>query len=99
MAKANAKNVQCCFFYIVLYLPQNRTIADVVLRHFDLHFQGETFSCFAFAIEIEQRQWMSRTDLPRVALRGVARGVRVLSTRQHTNKQNVTHCLKITLQF
>ena len=42
-------------------------IADVVLHHSDLHFQGQTFSCYAFPIKIVQWQWMSPADLPRLA--------------------------------
>ena len=32
-------------------LPSNGTIAIVVLRDLDFHFQGETFSCYAFVIK------------------------------------------------
>ena len=35
---------------------------NVVLR--DLHFQGQTFSCYAFAINKLHMQRMSPTDLP-----------------------------------
>ena len=42
----------------------------------DLNFQGQTFSCYAFAIKKWNKQRMSTADLPRLARprRGVALG-------------------------
>ena len=39
-------------FYRFLYLTSNDIIADVVLHQFDLHFQGQTFFSYSFAIKI-----------------------------------------------
>ena len=50
-------------FYI---LPSSDTIADVVLHHFQLHFQGQTFLCYSFAIEVVQWRWMSPQELARL---------------------------------
>ena len=49
----------CNVFYRFWYLPSNGTSANVVLHHVDLDFQGQVFSCYAFAIKIAQRQRMS----------------------------------------
>ena len=57
MVKAGAKMYNV--FYIFLYLPSNATIADVVIHHFDLHFQGRSFSCYALALNIVQWQRIS----------------------------------------
>ena len=43
-------------FYRFWYLPRNDTNADVVIHHFDVHFQDPAFSFSAFAITIVQ-QW------------------------------------------
>ena len=39
-------------FYSDWYLPRNGTIANLVLCDFYLNFQGQTFSCYANAIQI-----------------------------------------------
>ena len=52
-------------FYRGLYLPSNRTIVNVVLHDLDLHFQCQTFSCYALAIK-KCRQHMFPADLPRL---------------------------------
>ena len=33
------------------YIPSNKTIAIGILKNLDFHFQGQTCSCFAFAIK------------------------------------------------
>ena len=64
MAKASA---MCHVFYRFWYLLSNGATADVVLHHFDHHFQGQIFSCYAFVLKTVQWQWMSLTNLPRLA--------------------------------
>ena len=53
-------------FYSGWYSPSNGTIANVVLCDLDLHFQGKTFSYYAFALKKLQRQWMTPADLTRL---------------------------------
>ena len=38
-------------FYKGRYFPSNGTIVIVVVHNLDFHFQGQTFSCYAFAIK------------------------------------------------
>ena len=54
-------------FYRGLYLPSNGTIAIGVLRDIGLHFQGQTFSCYAFVIKKTRRQRIFPAYLPRLA--------------------------------
>ena len=65
MVKTNTKIFNV--FYRFWYWSSNGIIADVVLHHFDLHFQGQTFSYYAFEIKIVQWQWMFPEDLPQLA--------------------------------
>ena len=53
------------FWYFLL--PSNGAITDVAPHHFDLHFQCQTFSCYAFAIKFVQSQLISPADLPPLA--------------------------------
>ena len=46
----------CNVFYRCRYLQSNDTIVDSVLYHFVIRFQGQTISCYEYAIEIVQRQ-------------------------------------------
>ena len=61
MVKASAK--MCNVFYRFWRLPSIGIIECAVLLHYDLYFQSQAFSCFAFVVEIMQWQWMSPTDL------------------------------------
>ena len=61
MVKLAQKGVRSVIDFDVL--PLNITIADVMCYHFDLHFQGQTFTLYAFAIKKFQLQWMSPADL------------------------------------
>ena len=54
-------------FFRGSYLPSNGTIANGVLHEIDLYFQGQTFSCHAYAVKKIRRQRMSAADLPRLA--------------------------------
>ena len=69
--------------------------ADVVLHIFYLHFQCQTFSCYAFAIEIVRRQWIVRADLPRLhgPRRGVALVVIGLPARLLIDRTAILFCL------
>ena len=40
---------------------------NIVLHDLDFNFQGQTFSCYAFAILKNHRQQMSLADLPQLA--------------------------------
>ena len=66
IVKASTK--MCNFFYRFWSLPFNGTIVDVAVRERGLHFQGQTFSSYAFQIKNGQRQWMSLANLPRFTL-------------------------------
>ena len=61
----SAKCVMC--FIGFLYLPSNGANADFVPHQFDLYFQGQTFSCCAFAKKIWQWQLVFSANLPRLA--------------------------------
>ena len=58
-------------FYRCWYLLSNNTTSNVILHDIDLHSQGETFSCFAFAIKkcIKTADDSGRFDLSRMAPR------------------------------
>ena len=45
----------CLMSFIVLYLPSNGTIADAVLYHFDLRFDGENI--LAMHLEKKTVRW------------------------------------------
>ena len=65
MVKASAK--VCQVVYRFWHLASIGTFVVDVFHHFDLNFQGQTFSCYAFAIQIVQWQRMSPTDFRRLA--------------------------------
>ena len=44
---------QMCYYdiYMCSYSPSNIVIGNVELCDLDIHFQGQTFSCYAFAVK------------------------------------------------
>ena len=59
LRKDESQRKRCIVFYRFEYFLSNGTVAEVVLHNFYLHFQGQTFSCYVFAIKIVQSRWMS----------------------------------------